>query len=123
MYAGERWDIHGKPIATREEFEAYRKANLPSAEDRAIVNDVLGKKGGIAEPSADVYKELTHEKPSDNVLFRTTFGTKARSRYTKKLPGPEPLAAAAPVAVATASEPVKPSEDVPFWQLMEEAGA
>lgn len=125
MYANEWWDIHGRPIATREEFLAYKKANLPRPEDGAIVNEILAKKGGIAEPSADVYKELTHEKPSDTVLFRTKFGTKARSRYTQKLPGP---AAAAPAAsaVAVAEAPraeTKPAEEIPFWQLMEDAGA
>jgi 1,2-phenylacetyl-CoA epoxidase catalytic subunit len=123
IYAGEQWDIHGRPIATREEFEAYRKANLPSAADGAIINDVFSKKGGIAEPAADVYKELTHEKPSDEVLFRTKFGTKAKSRYTAKLAGPAPAMTAEP-AVATVAAPASaPSEEVPFWQLMDEAGA
>ena len=29
-----RQDIHGRPIASRADFEAYRKANLPTAADR-----------------------------------------------------------------------------------------
>lgn len=125
IYANELWDIHGKPIATRAEFEAYRKANLPSATDGQIVNDILGKAGGIAPPAADVYKELTSEKPSDNVLYRTKFGTAAKSRYTQKIAAhaPSPSVSAAPVAVATAPASAQPAEEVPFWQLMDEAGA
>ena len=129
IYANELWDIHGRPMASRAEFEAYRQANLPTVEDSKIVNDVLGRKGGIAEPAADVYKELTAEKPSDNVLYRTTFGTTRKSRYTQKLSAPkaEPLAAHASVAttapVAVAEKSAAPAEEVPFWQLMDEAGA
>ncbi len=123
IYAGEHWDIHGRPIASRVEYEAYHKANLPTAADREVVNSILCRgKDGIAEPQTDVYKELTHEKPSDEVLFRTRFGTTGRSRYTQKLPAQQAAAPAAPVAVAAA--PVAAAaDDVPFWQLMDEAGA
>ena len=122
IYAGEAWDIHGNPLPPSE-LEAYKKANLPTLADRDAVNEILGKKGGIAPPETDVYKELTHEKPSDNVLYRTKFGTKAKSRYTQKLAAP--AAAAAPVAapVAAAVAPAPGGDDVPFWQLMDEAGA
>ena len=121
VYAGERWDIHGRPIASREAYEAYARASLPSATDSALVNDVLGRgKGAITAPDVDVYRELTAEKPSDVVMFRTRFGTKARSRYT------ENLSAAARRDEARAVEAVavtRASADVPLWQLMEEAGA
>jgi hypothetical protein len=127
MYANEYWDIHGNPIATREQFEAYRRANLPTAEDGKLVDEVL-KKGGIAAPEQDVYKDLTHTKPSDEVLFQTKFGTEARSkRYTTNLSrshakAPAVAVAAAPVAAKPAAQ-AAPAEDVPFWQLMEDAGA
>jgi 1,2-phenylacetyl-CoA epoxidase catalytic subunit len=127
IYASERWDIHGNPIATKEEFDAYRRANLPTDEDRALVEDVLSH-GGIAPPEQDVYKELTHTKPSDDVLFQTRFGTSARStRFTKNLSRAAAAAIekkpATPAAPASAPAPAaKTADEVPFWQLMEDAG-
>lgn len=130
IYAGEMWDIHGNPIATRAEFEAYRKANLPRPEDTKLVEDVL-RKGGMLAPEQDVYKELTKTKPSDEVLFQTTFGSARSKRYTTNLTrlhaakpaSAAPVAAAASKPVAVAAAASKPAEDVPFWQLMDEAGA
>ena len=44
------------------------------------MKDVLARgKDGIAAPEVDVYRELTTEKPSDVVLYRTRFGTAMRA--------------------------------------------
>lgn len=125
MYAGEAWDIHGRPIATRAELEAYRAANLPTRADVELVKSVLTRgKDAIATPDVDVYKELTAEKPSDQVLYRTRFGTTSRSRYVENLSrAAKRDEAAHAAAVATAAASTATAEaDVPLWKLMEDAG-
>src|SRR5262249_40818504 len=103
------------------EFEKYRAANLPTEQDKALVREVLARgKDAIAAPEADVYKELTAEKPSDVVLFRTRFGTKSRSRYVENL---SRAAKAREQAAAAATAAVGARSEVPLWQLMEDAGA
>ncbi len=117
-YANERYDIYGRPIATEREYEAYCRANLPGPGDTQRLQEVFAMNDWIAPPEADVYKELTHTKPGDNVFFRTTFGTRRRSRYTSRLP--DVAQDAAPMA-ATAPAKGTPAEDL--WSFMErEAG-
>jgi hypothetical protein len=124
IYAGERWDVHGRPIGSRTEYEAYVKANLPSEEDAALVRDVLAPgKGGIAPPEVDIYRELTVEKPSDVVLYRTRFGQERRSRYVENLSRAAAREQAREKAAAVAGTRAATYDEVPLWQLMEEGGA
>lgn len=122
IYAGELWDVEGRPIATRAELDVTSRANLPGEEDARIVREVLAPgKGGIEAPEVDVYRELTAEKPSDVVLYRTRFGRSARSRYLENLS--RAARRAETEAVAAAAPSAGGAEDVPLWKLMEDAGA
>src|SRR6202030_2117551 len=49
IYANEHWDIFGNPIASKDQYQAYRRAALPTDEDRKLVDHVL-QNGGIGAP-------------------------------------------------------------------------
>lgn len=118
IYAGERYDIYGRPIESQKAYEAYLAANLPGPADEERLAEVFADKGWIAPPEVDIYKALTAVKPNDTVLYRTVFGPQRRSRFTANLS----RAAAARGKSAAPAVSATPAEEVPFWEWMEREG-
>ncbi len=120
VYAGERYDIHGRPIESEAAWRTYLAENLPSEKDLVRIRETARLPGWIAPPEMDVYKALTAVKPNDKVMFQTTFGMTRKSRFVSNLS----KAAAAPSAAASGRPAVaQKKEDTDFWQWMQNEGA
>ncbi len=85
IYAGECYDIHGKPIESQAVYERYIADNLPSENDQARLQEVFAEPDWIAPPEMDVYKTPTKVQSTDEVLYQTVFGDRRSTRYTFNL--------------------------------------
>lgn len=120
IYAGEHYDIHGRPIEGEKEYQAYLAANLPAEKDRDRLLEVAREPGWIAPPEVDVYKALTAVKPNDKVMFQTTFGMTRKSRFVSN------LSKSSVIPAASAAKPAPTggaSSGDDFWKWMQDQGA
>src|SRR5262245_59318291 len=110
------YDIRGERFEDPAEFQAYREANLPSAEDHAKLEEVFALPDWIAPPETDVYRNLTAVKTSDQILYPTTFGGTRRSRYTRSLTAARREREAKVRSTSGAAK----TQSVSLWQFMED---
>ncbi|MEQ8768766.1 MAG: hypothetical protein RL885_32975 [Planctomycetota bacterium] len=118
IYAGEYYDIHGRPIESKAEYQRYLEENLPSEKDKARLEEVFAESDWLAPPELDVYKTPTKVQSTDEVLYETVFGERVSKKYTfclSKAAKEREQAEQKQESASSASD----SDDQPFWAFMD----